>query len=70
MPGRARFPSFALTVQGMRAGLVLLCIIGIGVGLMALAFYTTTHRIGMCPPANPFCNAHLKSDQVDIRISE
>lgn len=54
----------------MRAGLALLCIIGIGVGLMALAFYTTTHQTGLCPPSNPFCGAHLKSEQVDVHISE
>ena len=57
-------------VQGMRAGLFLLCVIGIGVGLMALAFFTTTHPTGLCPPSNPFCGGHLKSDQVGVHISE
>jgi hypothetical protein len=54
----------------MRAGLVLLCVIGIGAGLMALAFYTATHKTGMCSPRNPYCGAHLKSDQVEVHISE
>jgi hypothetical protein len=54
----------------MRAGLVLLCVIGIGIGLMGLAFYTATHKTGMCPPSNPYCGAHLKSEQVPVHISE
>jgi hypothetical protein len=54
----------------MRAVLVLLCVIGIGVGLMAIAFYTATHKIGMCPTSNPYCGAHLKSEQADVHISE
>jgi hypothetical protein len=54
----------------MRQFVALLCIIGVGVSLMALAFYTTTHRVGLCPPSNPFCTIHLKSEQGDVHISE
>jgi hypothetical protein len=54
----------------MRTSLVLLCVICLGISLMALAFYTATHRIGMCGPNVPFCAAHLKSEQADLRISE